>query len=127
MYGKFLASGAVFAFLGVVMGAFGAHILKNYLESNLLIVFETAVKYQMYHSLAMVVVAVLMKSNRNVWLIRSVWFFTAGIVIFSGSLYVLSLTGIKWFGALTPFGGIAFLAGWICLFMYALKNTHSKP
>ncbi len=119
---KFLAAGSFLAFLAVAAGAFGAHGLKNHLDTSMLAIFETAVKYQMYHSLALVLVSMFLKPKTGIWLVRSGWLFLTGIAVFSGSLYVLSLTGIKWFGALTPFGGLAFLAGWFSLFMYALKE-----
>lgn len=119
---KFLAIGSLLAFLAVAGGAFGAHGLKNHLDTNMLAIFETAVKYQMYHSLAIIIVSMFIKSKTGIWLMRSGWLFLTGIAVFSGSLYVLSLTGIKWFGALTPFGGLAFLAGWFSLFMHALKE-----
>lgn len=119
---KFLAIGSLLAFLAVAGGAFGAHELKNHLDTNMLVIFETAVKYQMYHSLALILVSMFVKPKTGIWLVRSGWLFLTGIAVFSGSLYVLSLTGIKWFGALTPLGGLAFLAGWFSLFMHALKE-----
>lgn len=119
---KFLVLGSLSGFLGVALGAFGAHILKERLDPVLLTTFETAVKYQMYHSLALILVAILLKAGNSKWLVSSGWLFFAGIVIFSGSLYVLSLTGVKWFGAFTPFGGLAFLGGWVGLTMYVLKK-----
>jgi uncharacterized membrane protein YgdD (TMEM256/DUF423 family) len=119
---KFLAAGSLLAFLAVAAGAFGAHGLKNHLESDMLAIFETAVKYQMYHSLALILVSTIIKPKSGLWLVRSGWLFLAGIAVFSGSLYILSLTGIKWFGALTPLGGLAFLGGWFSILMHALKE-----
>ncbi|HEX6070022.1 MAG TPA: DUF423 domain-containing protein, partial [Longimicrobiaceae bacterium] len=96
-------------------GAFGAHALRERLPSSLLAIFETAARYQMYHSLALLVVA----RTVEVWPGRLTrfagWAFVVGIVIFSGSLYLLSVTGIRWLGAVTPLGGVAFLAGWAML------------
>jgi uncharacterized membrane protein YgdD (TMEM256/DUF423 family) len=84
-------------------------------------VFETAVKYQVYHSLALITTAILIKLYGGKWFIWAGWLFITGIIIFSGSLYALSLTGTKWLGAFTPFGGLAFLAGWTCLIIQAWK------
>lgn len=118
---KFLLTGAFFGFLGVVAGAFGAHMLKKQLDAEMLQVFETAVKYQVYHSLAIILTGILIKIYGSKWLVWAAWLFISGIVVFSGSLYMLSLTGTKWLGAFTPFGGLAFLSGWICLMLQAWK------
>jgi uncharacterized membrane protein YgdD (TMEM256/DUF423 family) len=116
---KFLALGAFLALIGVVSGAFGAHLLKKYLEADLLAVFETAVRYQMYHAFAILISAVVMKLYPGKWVVRAIWLFLAGIIVFSGSLYTLSLTGIRGLGGVTPFGGLAFLGGWFCLIVHA--------
>jgi uncharacterized membrane protein YgdD (TMEM256/DUF423 family) len=111
----FLLIGAVAAFLAVALGAFGAHGLRTRLSPEMLAVFETGVRYHMYHALAIVATALVM-GRLNGWLIVSAaWFFTAGIVLFSGSLYLLALTGVTILGAVTPLGGVAFLLGWACL------------
>jgi uncharacterized membrane protein YgdD (TMEM256/DUF423 family) len=111
----FLLLGALFAFLGVAFGAFGAHGLRNRLSPEMLVVFETAVRYQMYHALAILLVG-LMMGPMGGWAIQTAgWAFVLGIVIFSGSLYLLALTGTTAFGAITPIGGLAFLVGWGCL------------
>jgi uncharacterized membrane protein YgdD (TMEM256/DUF423 family) len=111
----FLLIGALAAFLAVAAGAFGAHALRSRLSSEMLAIFETGARYQMYHALALLLVDALMPRMGG-WLVVSAgWLFTAGIVIFSGSLYVLALTGVTWLGAITPIGGLAFLAGWACL------------
>jgi uncharacterized membrane protein YgdD (TMEM256/DUF423 family) len=111
----FLLVGAVAAFLAVALGAFGAHGLRTRLSPEMLAVFETGVRYHMYHALAIVATAVVM-GRLNGWLIVSAaWLFTAGIVLFSGSLYLLALTGVTILGAVTPLGGVAFLLGWACL------------
>ena len=102
------------------LGAFGAHGLRSRLTPEMLAVFETGVRYQMYHALALLAVAGLM-DRFNGWLIVTAgWLFVAGIVLFSGSLYTLALTGITTLGAITPLGGLAFLAGWACLAVAAL-------
>lgn len=107
---------AVSGFLAVSFGAFGAHALRNRLDDYALRVFETAVQYQFYHSLALLAVALLLVRHPQATLLHSsAWLFFIGIVIFSGSLYVLSFTGLRWLGAVTPIGGLAFVAGWGCL------------
>jgi uncharacterized membrane protein YgdD (TMEM256/DUF423 family) len=104
--------------LAVGLGAFGAHALKAKLENNgLLATYQTAVQYQFYHTLALLVVGLLLTKYTNQWLTFSGYFMMAGILIFSGSLYVLSLSGIKWFGAITPIGGLALILGWASLFL----------
>jgi uncharacterized membrane protein YgdD (TMEM256/DUF423 family) len=115
----FLLVGAVAAFLGVALGAFGAHGLRARISPEMLAVFETAVRYQMYHALALVLTSVLM-SRMGGWLaVTAGWCFIAGIALFSGSLYALALTGVTVLGAITPLGGLAFLAGWACLSLAA--------
>jgi len=111
----FLALGSLFALLAVALGAFAAHALKARLGADLLATFEVGVRYQMYHALALLAVGLAHKSWPSSLLAASGWLFVLGILVFSGSLYVLSLSGIRGFGAITPFGGIAFLAGWACL------------
>lgn len=111
-----LVLGALGGMLSVVFGAFGAHALKDRLDAYSLGVFETAVQYQFYHSLALLIVAALMIQLPASSLLRSSsLLFVMGIVVFSGSLYALSLTGVRWLGAITPLGGLAFIAGWVCL------------
>ena len=106
----FLLVGAVAAFVGVALGAFGAHGLRSRLSLEMLTVFETGVRYQMYHALAILIVA-LAAARLDGWLIRAAgWLFTGGIVLFSGSLYALALSGVTLLGAVTPVGGLAFLA-----------------
>jgi len=111
----FLVLGSLFGFLAVALGAFAAHALKARLGADLSATFEVGVRYQMYHALALLAVGLAHRSSPNPLLAASGWLFVVGIVVFSGSLYVLGLSGIRWFGAITPFGGIAFLAGWACL------------
>ncbi|HEV3059329.1 MAG TPA: DUF423 domain-containing protein [Vicinamibacterales bacterium] len=115
----FLLVGAVAAFLGVALGAFGAHGLRARISPEMLAVFETGVRYQMYHALALVLTSLLM-SRMGGWLaVTAGWCFIAGIALFSGSLYALALTGVTVLGAITPLGGLAFLAGWGCLSLAA--------
>ena len=111
----FFAIGCVSAFLAVALGAFGAHGLKDRLAPEMLAVFETGVRYQIYHALALLAVAWACTRWPGAVVNASGWLFVAGTVIFSGSLYVLALSGVRWLGAITPFGGVAFLAGWLCL------------
>jgi len=112
---RIMLSGAAFGGIAVAGGAFGAHLLKPMLEAAMLNVFETALRYQMYHALALLTVACIGDRYPNVAVSAVGWLFAAGIVLFSGSLYVLSLGGIRWVGALTPLGGAAFIAGWAVL------------
>ena len=118
----FLIIAAVFGFLGVAFGAFGAHALKDKLTPQLLETFETGIRYQMYHVFAIAVVALAMSHWRVGLLNVSGWLFVAGIIIFSGSLYILALTGQKMWGAVTPFGGLALLAGWATLAIGIYKS-----
>ena len=102
--------------LAVALGAFGAHALKGKLDDYALGVFDTAVQYHFYHSFALLAVGVIALSQpQTVMLKSSGWLFFIGILIFSGSLYLLSFSGIRWLGAITPLGGLAFIGGWACL------------
>ena len=111
----FLLIGALAGFLAVTFGAFGAHALRERLSPEMLAVFETGVRYHMYHALALLLVSAMMPRLGGWLVVASGWLFTAGIVLFSGSLYLLALTGVTMLGAITPIGGLAFLAGWACL------------
>ena len=116
----FLLVGALAGFVGVALGAFGAHGLRTRLSTEMLAVFETGVRYQMYHALASLLVG-LMMSPMGGWAIHTAgWAFVIGIVVFSGSLYLLALTGTTMFGAITPIGGLAFLVGWGLLLIAGL-------
>ena len=117
----FFGLGAVAAFIGVALGAFAAHGLKNRLDPAMLATFEIGVRYQMYHALALLGVAWAATRWPGAWVNASGWLFVAGIIVFSGTLYVLALTGTRWLGAVTPLGGLAFLAGWICLAWATMK------
>ncbi len=120
----FLMIAAALGFTGVAAGAFGAHGLKKVLEPDLLAVFETGVRYQMYHAFALMAVAWLSTVRQESTSPGIAgWLFVAGILVFSGSLYILALTGIRAFGAVTPVGGMALLGGWLVLFFAAFKNN----
>jgi uncharacterized membrane protein YgdD (TMEM256/DUF423 family) len=118
----FFLLGATSAFIAVAAGAFGAHGLRDRLEPASLAMFETAARYQMYHALALLAVAWAVTRWPGLWSVRAGWLFVIGTVIFSGSLYALSLSGLRWLGAITPLGGLAFLAGWLCLALAVSKR-----
>jgi len=119
----FLMLGAINAFLCVAFGAFGAHGLKQKLSVDMLAVYQTGVQYHFYHSLGLIVVGlVLLHFPKSRYILLSGWLMLAGIVLFSTSLYALSLTEIRALGAITPFGGIAFLSAWLLL-AYGVKTT----
>src|SRR5262245_46304073 len=116
----FLLAGAIAGLIAVGFGAFGAHGLRARLSPEMLAVFETGVRYHMYHALALLPVAALAGRMEGRAIIAAGWLFIAGIVLFSGSLYLLAVTGVTILGAITPIGGVAFLAGWIALAVAAL-------
>ena len=119
----FLLIGALAGFTGVAGGAFGAHALRGHLTPDMLTVFETGVRYQMYHALALLATG-LLAARLDKWLITMAgWLFTAGIVLFSGSLYALALTGAPGLGAITPIGGVLLLLGWACLALAVVDLT----
>ena len=118
----FFALGAVFGAIGVALGAFGAHALKATLRPEDLGTFEIGVRYQMYHALALFVVAWATTQWSASTVTGAGWAFVVGIVVFSGSLYTLVLTGQRWLGAVTPIGGVAFLIGWGLLAWTALRG-----
>jgi uncharacterized membrane protein YgdD (TMEM256/DUF423 family) len=111
----FFLSGAVAAFIAVALGAFGAHSLKTKLSADMLNIFEIGVRYQMYHALGLIAVAWATTRWPEANVNAAGWAFIVGIVVFSGSLYLLSATDIRWLGAITPIGGLAFLIGWAIL------------
>jgi uncharacterized membrane protein YgdD (TMEM256/DUF423 family) len=122
MNNLFLVLAGINGFIAVSLGAFAAHGLKSMLGPDLLATFQTGVQYHMYHSLALLAVGILVLQFPAQTGLRIAGFlFLAGIVIFSGSLYVLALSGIRWLGAITPIGGVAFLAGWALLAWSMLK------
>ena len=116
----FFILAAILGGLGVALGAFGAHTLESRISRDLLEIFEIGVRYHFYHALALiaVVVAIGRWPGSNLPVIAG-WLFVAGVLIFSGSLYILALTGIRWLGAITPIGGVALIAGWVCLALAA--------
>ncbi|MBP1930233.1 DUF423 domain-containing protein [Ammoniphilus resinae] len=123
MFKIFLILGSINGFLAVGLGAFGAHGLKGKLPADLLEVYQTGVQYHMYHAIALVFTALLADRFSSSSLVHtSGWAFLIGIILFSGSLYALSLSGIRVLGAITPIGGVAFLVGWILLAVAAMKS-----
>jgi uncharacterized membrane protein YgdD (TMEM256/DUF423 family) len=129
MYSRWvLGAGAGFALLAVVLGAFAAHGLKAVLDGQQLALFETASRYQMYHALALLVVGVMLTNpqfSRSLLKLAAIAFIL-GIILFSGSLYLLALVGASWLGAITPLGGIAFLSGWLMTMIAALKPVRQS-
>jgi len=119
-----LSIAAFSAMLSVVLGAFAAHGLKSKLSENLLDTFQTGVQYQMYHSLALILLVILYRQMPQSLLVYSAGFMFAGIILFSGSLYMLALTQIKWFGPVTPLGGACFIIGWVLLIAATLKGVN---
>ncbi|MEP3390288.1 MAG: DUF423 domain-containing protein [Reichenbachiella sp.] len=123
MHKNGLLIGAVLGLLSVVIGAFGAHGLKDILEENgRLDVFETAVKYQMYHAFALLFTSLLAEKINGNWATRAIFCFVIGVLIFSGSLYVLSISNIGMFGAITPIGGLFLIVGWVFVILGVIKN-----
>ncbi len=118
-----LALGALSAFVAVAAGAFGAHALRARLPLDLLATFEVGVRYQMYHALGLVAVSWAASRCPGAATHLAGWLFVAGTVLFSGSLYALALSGVRALGAVTPFGGVAFLGGWLLLAWAALRAS----
>ncbi|MGB7211998.1 MAG: DUF423 domain-containing protein [Gemmatimonadales bacterium] len=118
----FAALGALSAAIAVAAGAFGAHALKGHLSPDDLAVFETSARYQMYHALALLAVAWAASRWPGGAMNAAGWLFVIGTLLFSGSLYALALSGVRWLGAVTPLGGLAFLAGWLCLAVGAWRG-----
>jgi uncharacterized membrane protein YgdD (TMEM256/DUF423 family) len=117
------AMGAIAAGIGVALGAFGAHALKSRVSEDLLTVFETGVRYQMYHALALLAVGWAAGRWPGSLINASGWLFTIGIVVFCGSLYLMTFSGARWLGAVTPVGGLCFILGWIALASAALRGN----
>ena len=115
-------SAAISGFLSVALGAFGAHSLKNILDEYGKSIYEKAVLYQMFHTMALFVVGVLQHLAKETSFSIAGWGFLIGIVLFSGSLYLLAITDIKWLGVVTPLGGVAFLFGWFWLVLIFIKG-----
>ncbi len=118
----FFGLGAGSALIGVAAGAFGAHALRARLAPDLLAVFETGVRYQMYHAFGLLAVAWAVTRWPGPLAQWAGWLFLVGTTLFSGSLYALALTGARWLGAITPIGGLAYLAGWTCLVVAAARR-----
>ena len=119
----FLLLGAANAALAVLLGAFGAHSLKAHLAAEMMTVYQTGLQYHLFHALGLLAVGFALKQiGDSAWLRWSGWLMLAGIVIFSGSLYILSTTGWRWLGAVTPLGGIAFIAAWVLLAVAVMKG-----
>ena len=112
---KILITGALLMALAVLLGAFGAHALKNILAPSMLVTYHTGVEYHFYHALGLLIIGLAGYHVHNKWINWAAGLLVAGIVLFSGSLYFLTLTDIKGVGMITPIGGLAFVAGWICL------------
>jgi uncharacterized membrane protein YgdD (TMEM256/DUF423 family) len=121
---KTIKIASVLGAISVLIGAFGAHGLEEILSNNgRLETFETAVRYQFYHAIALLIVGLLMKFNESKYLIWAVRLFLLGILVFSGSLYALSLTNYTGLGAITPFGGLFFILGWLAIYKSMKKKT----
>ena len=118
---EWFAIGAIFGALGVALGAFGAHGLKSRIGADLLAIFETGVRYQMYHALALLAVGWAATRWPGALTNAAGWLFVAGIIIFSGTLYAMTFTGARWLGAITPIGGACLILGWITLALAALR------
>jgi uncharacterized membrane protein YgdD (TMEM256/DUF423 family) len=119
----FFFLGSLSGAIAVMLGAFGSHGLRKRLTSESMATFEIGVRYQMYHAVAMIAASIA----SGQWSASSLpgvagWLFTIGTLLFSGSLYILALTQKRWPGAITPFGGLAFIAGWVCLVLSALSG-----
>ncbi len=117
-----LMTASILLALAVAIGAFGAHGLKAHLSNEMMQIYKTGVEYHFYHALGLLLIGVLSVSFPSGLLNWSAILLTIGIILFSGSLYVLSITGIKWLGAITPFGGLSFIAGWILFFVAVWKK-----
>ncbi len=123
MHKSFLITGAFIAALSVLLGAFGAHYLKNVLSIDGLQIFESAVRYQFYHAFALIIVGLLYKDFGGKYLNYSGKFFIAGIILFSGSLYILcAASTMRWIGAITPLGGLCFIVGWSLIVVGVFKT-----
>jgi uncharacterized membrane protein YgdD (TMEM256/DUF423 family) len=116
-------SATIFGFLSVALGAFGAHSLKNFLDEYAKAIYEKAVLYQMFHTFALLAVGLLQHLTKSTSFSAAGWGFFVGILLFSGSLYLLAITGAKGLGAITPMGGVAFLFGWVW-FSFSIIKAH---
>lgn len=124
MNSRLLLVSATCAFLGVAFGAFGAHGLRAVLPPESKAIYQTAVDYQMWHALGIGLIALFARGQAGAALLHwAGWVMLAGIILFSGSLYLMSITGAKWLGMITPFGGLAFLSAWLMLAVYAVQSS----
>lgn len=123
MIKPFLMAGIVFAMLGVVLGAFAAHGLKSRISADMVAVFQTGVQYQFYHGLGLILLALVSVHVSSNLITYSGYLMIAGVVCFSGSLYALALTGIKFFGPITPLGGVFFILGWLLMLVAVVRNS----
>jgi len=113
---RFIGLGSLLAFLGVALGAFGAHGLKGRIPEDMLAVYNTGVHYHLVHALGLILIGLAADRLTDRKRVNAAgWLLLLGVALFSGSLYVMAVSGIKWLGTITPFGGVAFLAGWCCL------------
>ena len=120
---KWIAIGSVLGGLAVALGAFGAHSLRDVLTPSALETFETGVRYQFYHAVAIILAGLVLGRDPSAKLSNAAgWLFMIGVAIFSGSLYLLTITGMRWLGAITPIGGVAFIVGWACLGLAAWRG-----
>lgn len=122
MASRFVVIASILAAVGVGLGAFGAHVLEPRLAPRMLSIFHTAVQYHLIHALGLLGTGILLMHRASALLRLAAWMFVAGIVVFSGSLYVLSISGTRWLGAITPLGGLAFIAGWLLLALGAARR-----
>jgi uncharacterized membrane protein YgdD (TMEM256/DUF423 family) len=127
MHTKFLLMGAISAFIGVAAGAFGAHALEARLPADLLAVYQTGVRYELVHALALLFVGLAADRWPGAGWGRAGWMYVAGTVLFSGSLYALALTGVRGLGAITPLGGLCFLSGWVFAAVAAVRSSSAGP
>lgn len=126
MKNQALIWGASLALLGIAVGTFGAHIIRDSItEVRHWEAYLTGARYHMYHALALLIVGILASKQESKWLRISMWMFIIGIILFAGSLYALAISGIGKFGMITPLGGVSFMAGWAMLIVHFVKN--SKP
>ena len=116
-----LIVGIFFSGLTIILGAFGAHALKDHLSEYSASIYNKAVLYQMFHALGILIVTLIGETIQNIDVSLSIWFFAIGIVLFSGSLYILAVTDMKWLGMITPIGGMFFILGWTVLLYKSLN------
>lgn len=126
MHPVFLFLSTLSAFIAVAMGAFGAHALKTVLTADMLAIYKTAVTYEMWHALGLGLIALLRYHHPQSSLLKYAgWLMFTGIILFSGSLYILSLSGLKWLGMITPIGGVCFLSAWLLLIIFSYRSEQS--